>query len=141
MYVRGSGSRTPKARSREYAARPDEPDDEGQHRQDQGVFHPAVVVPESLRQVDLDDGHGHRSDDARGREGRQEAGEDAQSAEELAQAADDGEKPGRPHAQALEEPGMSGDPPAAEPAEELLGAVGEEDPAEGDAQDRAVPRS
>ena len=73
-----------------------------------------------------DHGRGHHGDQRRGGNWREQAEGEQRAAEELGRAGGSGVEPARPEADAVEHPGGALQAAAAEDAEELLGAVADE---------------
>ena len=89
---------------------------------------------EALGEVDLDEGHGH----VHGYQGRSQPGEEAHEKEDCAEELhddDDDREVGRDGEPLLEELDRPREARPPEPAQELLGPVGEEDHPQGDTED------
>src|SRR5262245_45582769 len=105
-------------------ARSGEGDAEGRSGYEQRKLVPTAGIEEALGDVHADDRDQHGRDDEPRREGGEEAKGQAQAAGGLAEAGHDGHELAGPEAHRFEEPAGAGDAVSAEPAKELLGAVG-----------------
>ena len=85
---------------------------------------PLDVAEEPVLPVHGERRHDHHRDDERGPDRPEEAERHEQSAGDLGQRRGRGERAARPEAERFEEPAGSGETVTAEPAEQLLRAVG-----------------
>jgi hypothetical protein len=89
----------------------------------------ALRVPGALREVDLPDRGDHRAGDQGGRGGREGAQGEQRATSRLRQAGRHGVAASRPKLERMHHLARAVEPRAAEPAEQLLGAVADEEPA------------